>query len=92
MKVISTPKSSGSGSGAGGAGIDLTKEIMDATAEYEKVWQEAFDKMQNTAMGWADKVSKVFKPVKDIIEDLHMHLSLILMPGLRLPEWIRPNW
>lgn len=43
---------------------------MDATAEYEKVWQEAFDKMQNTAMGWADKVSKVFKPVKDIIEDL----------------------
>lgn len=70
LKVISTPKSSGSGSGAGGVGIDLTKEIMDATAEYEKVWQEAFDKMQNTAMGWADKVSKVFKPVKDIIEDL----------------------
>lgn len=70
LKVISTPKSGGSGSGAGGAGIDLTKEIMDATAEYEKVWQEAFDKMQNTAMGWADKVSKVFKPVKDIIEDL----------------------
>lgn len=70
LKVISMPKSSGSGSGAGGAGIDLTKEIMDATAEYEKVWQEAFDKMQNTAMGWADKVSKVFKPVKDIIEDL----------------------
>ena len=61
--------SSGSFS-SGGAGIDLTKEIMDATAEYEKVWQEAFDKMQNTAMGWADKVSKVFKPVKDIIEDL----------------------
>lgn len=70
LNVISTPKSSGTGSGAGGAGIDLTKEIMDATAEYEKVWQEAFDKMQNTAMGWADKVSKVFKPVKDIIEDL----------------------
>ena len=70
LKVISTPKSSGTGSGAGKAGIDLTKEIMDATAEYEKVWQEAFDKMQNTAMGWADKVSKVFKPVKDIIEDL----------------------
>lgn len=70
LKVISTPKSGGSGSGAGGAGIDLTKEIMDATAEYEKVWQEAFDKMQNTAMEWADKVSKVFKPVKDIIEDL----------------------
>lgn len=68
---ISDHNSGSSGSSSvGGAGIDLTKEIMDATAEYEKVWQEAFDKMQNTAMGWADKVSKVFKPVKDIIEDL----------------------
>lgn len=70
LKVISTPKSSGSGSGSGGAGIDLTKEIMDATAEYEKVWQEAFDKMQNTAMGWADKIEKLFEPVKKLFKDL----------------------
>lgn len=70
LKVISTPKSSGYGSGAGGAGIDLTKEIMDATAEYEKVWQEAFDKMQNTAMAWADKVEKLFEPVKKLFKDL----------------------
>nr|DAT62353.1 MAG TPA: minor tail protein [Caudoviricetes sp.] len=70
LKVISTPKSSGSGSGAGGAGIDLTKEIMDATAEYEKVWQEAFDKMQNTAMGWADKIEKLLEPVKKLFKDL----------------------
>lgn len=70
LKVISTPKSSGSGSGAGGAGIDLTKEIMDATAEYEKVWQEAFDKMQNTAQAWADKVEKLFEPVKKLFKDL----------------------
>lgn len=70
LKVISTPKSSGSGSGAGGAGIDLTKEIMDATAEYEKVWQEAFDKMQNTALGWADKIEKLLDPVKKLFKDL----------------------
>lgn len=69
LKVISMPKSSGSGSGAGGAGIDLTKEIMDATAEYEKVWQEAFDKMQNTAMGWADKIEKLLEPVKKLFKD-----------------------
>ena len=61
--------SSGSSSG-GGAGIDLTKEIMDATAEYEKVWQEAFDKMQNTAQAWADKVEKLFEPVKKLFKDL----------------------
>lgn len=70
LKVISTPKSSGSGSGAGGTGIDLTKEIMDATAEYEKVWQEAFDKMQNTALGWADKIEKLLDPVKKLFKDL----------------------
>lgn len=70
LKVISIPKSSGSGSGAGGAGIDLTKEIMDATAEYEKVWQEAFDKMQNTALGWADKIEKLLDPVKKLFKDL----------------------
>lgn len=70
LNIIDPNSGSSGSSSAGGAGIDLTKEIMDATAEYEKVWQEAFDKMQNTAMGWADKVSKVFKPVKDIIEDL----------------------
>lgn len=70
LNIIDPSSGSSGSSSGGGAGIDLTKEIMDATAEYEKVWQEAFDKMQNTAMGWADKVSKVFKPVKDIIEDL----------------------
>ena len=70
LNIIDPNSGSSGSSSAGGAGIDLTKEIMDATAEYEKVWQEAFDKMQNTAMGWADKVSKVFKPVKYIIEDL----------------------
>lgn len=70
LNIIDPNSGSSGSSSVGGAGIDLTKEIMDATAEYEKVWQEAFYKMQNTAMGWADKVSKVFKPVKDIIEDL----------------------
>lgn len=70
LKVISIPKSSGSGSGAVGAGIDLTKEIMDATAEYEKVWQEAFDKMQNAAMEWADKIEKLLEPVKKLFKDL----------------------
>ncbi len=70
LNIIDPNSGSSGSSSAGGAGIDLTKEIMDATAEYEKVWQEAFDKMQNTAMGWADKVNNVFKPVKDIIEDL----------------------
>lgn len=64
-----TTDSSSKTSGAGG-GIDLTKEILDATAEYEKVWQEAFDKMQNTAQAWADRIEKIIEPVKKLFSDL----------------------
>lgn len=70
LNIIDPNSGSSGSSSAGGAGIDLTKEIMDATAEYEKVWQEAFDKMQNTAMGWADKIEKLLEPVKKLFKDL----------------------
>lgn len=39
--------------------IDLTQQILNATAEYEKAWQEAYDKMQNRAEEFADKITKV---------------------------------
>lgn len=49
--------------------IDLTQQIVDATSEYEKVWNEAFAKMENTAQEWADKIEKYLEPVKKIFED-----------------------
>lgn len=70
LNIIDPNSGSSGSSSAGGAGIDLTKEIMDATAEYEKVWQEAFDKMQNTAMEWANKIEKLLEPVKKLFKDL----------------------
>ena len=59
LKTINIPDSSGSGAGGvGGGGIDLTDEILKATEEYEKAWQEAFDKIENKAQEWSDKIDK----------------------------------
>lgn len=60
---------SGKTSGAG-AGIDLTDEILDATSEYEKAWQEAYDNMQTKAEKFANGISKALKPISTIFEDI----------------------
>lgn len=69
-KLTDTQSGGGSG-GAGGvsSGIDLTDDILKATSEYEKAWKEAFDKMENQAQKWADRVSKIFKPILKIFKD-----------------------
>lgn len=70
LKVINMPDTSGIGAGAGvGGAIDLTDEILAATAEYEKAWNDAFAKMENTAQEWADKIEKILEPVRKIFED-----------------------
>lgn len=67
--ISSTDASSGSG-GTGGGTIDLTDEILKATEEYNKVWQEAYDKMENRAEKFADRVEKALKPIKKLFKDL----------------------
>lgn len=70
LKVINMPDTSGIGAGTGvGSAIDLTDEILAATAEYEKAWNNAFAKMENTAQEWADKIEKILEPVRKIFED-----------------------
>lgn len=70
LKVINMPDTSGIGAGAGvGGAIDLADEILAATAEYEKAWNEAFAKMENTAQEWADKIEKILEPVRKIFKD-----------------------
>lgn len=70
LKTINMPDTSaGGGTSGGGGGIDLTDEIIKATDEYEKVWNEAFAKMENKAQEWADKITKILEPVKKIIKD-----------------------
>ena len=46
--------------GVGGAGIDLTDEILKATAEYEKAFADAMERMENDAQNWADKIVEFF--------------------------------
>lgn len=69
LKVINMPDASDKGGAGGGAAIDLTDEIVKATEEYEKVWNEAFAQMENTAQAWADNIEKALEPVKKIFQD-----------------------
>lgn len=67
LKTIQTPKNSSDGLGNT---IDLTNEIIAATEEYEKVWQEAYDKMEQRAQKFADSIAKYFKPVEKLFKDI----------------------
>lgn len=58
--------SDGSGKSTGTGDIDLTDKIVEATTEYEKVWQKAFDNMNNKANEWADKFESKLYFLKNI--------------------------
>ena len=71
LNLITTPTDSGALSSGGiGGGIDLTQQILDATAEYERVWQEAFDRMENQAEVFSKKVEKALEPVKSLFQNI----------------------
>ena len=55
--------------GVGGS-IDLTDEILKATSEYEKIWQQAYDRMENDAEKWAKKIIKNFKNISKNLEPI----------------------
>ena len=69
LNNISTGENKSSASAGTGDTIDLTDEIVKATEEYEKVWNDAFDKMENKAEVWADKITKALSPVKSIFKN-----------------------
>lgn len=69
LNVISTSSNSGNDTSASVGGIDLTDDILKATEEYEKAWKEAYDRMQNKAEAFADKIEKALEPVKKIFKD-----------------------
>lgn len=63
-KLAENSDSSGKNTGTGD--IDLTDKIVEATTEYEKVWQKAFDNMNNKANEWADKFESKLYFLKNI--------------------------
>lgn len=63
-KLSENSDSSGKSTGTGD--IDLTDKIVEAATEYEKVWQKAFDNMNNKANEWADKFESKLYFLKNI--------------------------
>ena len=49
--------------------IDLTQQILAATAEYEKVWDEAYERMRSKAEEIANLITPALEPIKKIVED-----------------------
>lgn len=74
LKVISM-KEDDDGGGAAGGGIGgglLDAAFEDAFSEYQKVWDEAFNNLENRAQGLADQIEKSFEQIKKIIEDFYV--------------------
>lgn len=66
LNVISS-KNSGADKAVGQ--IDLTAQILDAVSDYEKVWDEAYERMTSKASEIADVISDSLAPIGKIIED-----------------------
>ena len=69
LNILGTASNVGTFSNLGEQ-IDLTKEIIEATEEYEKAWAEAYEKMENKALLFADKLESKFSKVKNAIEPI----------------------
>lgn len=68
LNVIST-KSGASSSGLSGA-LDLTNEIIKATEEYEKKWNEAFANMENKSKEISNSILKYFNIISNEFSDI----------------------
>lgn len=76
LNINAPQDTSGTSTGGVGGGIDLTDEILTATSEYEKVWNDAFSKMENNAQEWADRIEKIFEPITNPLKDLFKNASI----------------
>ena len=70
LKVIGGDKSK-AGTGLSDQ-IDLTQQILKATDEYERVWDEAYRRMESKAQAIADALKSVFDPIRNLVEDFHI--------------------
>lgn len=89
LNQLNDPTSgSGSGSGSGGIGGGnplLDEEIAKALADYQKAWDEAFDRMDNKAQQIADRICKAFK--RGDYEGIGRYISNGITKGLESIDW-----
>lgn len=76
LNINAPQDTSGTSTGGVGGGIDLTDEILTATSEYEKVWEDAFNNMENKAQEWADRIEKIFEPITKPLQNLFKNISI----------------
>ena len=69
-KLNDNESSSGGGFSGGGGGFDLTGDILDATDEYMKAWNEAYANMEDQVQKIAGKIEKALEPVKKLFQDI----------------------
>ena len=70
LKVIGGDKSK-AGTGLSDQ-IDLTQQILKATDEYERVWDEAYRRMESKAQEIAEALKGALDPIRKIVEDFHL--------------------
>lgn len=76
---------SGSGGGIGGGSALLDEEIANALAEYQKAWDEAFDRMENKAQDIADRICNSFK--RGDYEGIGKYIGSGITKGLESINW-----
>lgn len=70
LNINAPQEDTGKGAGGVSGGIDLTDEILKATEEYENVWNQAYEQMENRAQEFADKISRIFDPIRKLFKDI----------------------
>lgn len=85
-KLSDTSDRSSSGSDTSGAGtIDLTSQLNKALSDYEKVWNAAFDNMNNKANDFADNIVNAFK--QGDFKAIGTYISTSLRDSLNDIDW-----
>lgn len=88
LNQLNDPKSgssSGSGSGVGGGNPLLDAEISKALEEYQKAWDDAFDRMENKAQKIADKIYYAFSHGN--FEGIGRFIGSSIRDGLNKINW-----
>lgn len=76
-----------------GGSIDLTDEILQATEEYEKAWQESYDKMESRSQTIANRIVRGFKKAFKTAGwgGVGQHISDSIANSLNSADWESVN-